>query len=193
MSHHTSPVVEEHVPGETIWVAVRARGPDWSWLVPEEAVRIGRQWIQKYDSTPAAAEWVRLHRMAGSHFITDKKRITGPSGISTSDRGGALMSLHDAECHGERRRAQCAAVSAPFSAAKSLHRATELHRLKQLPWPRNLFGEPVSIAELLAEAAHLSDPGGQDPENVCPCGCRGEHNVPRMPRMPRRSTAAASM
>ena len=65
MSHFASPVVEEHVHGETVWVAVRARGADWSWLTPEEAVRIGRQWIEKYGSTPDAAEWIRRCRDGG--------------------------------------------------------------------------------------------------------------------------------
>ena len=40
--------VEEHVHGKTKWVAVRARGAEWSWLTPEEAARIGRQWVEKY-------------------------------------------------------------------------------------------------------------------------------------------------
>jgi hypothetical protein len=32
--------VEERVPpGDTRWVAIRARGAAWSWLTPEEAVR----------------------------------------------------------------------------------------------------------------------------------------------------------
>ena len=30
-------------------------------------------------------------------------------------------------------------------------RGTELCRLEQLPWPSNLFGQPVTIAELMAE------------------------------------------
>ena len=56
MSHSATPVVEEHVHGETVWVAVRARGADWSWLTPEEAVRIGREWIERYSSNAVAAE-----------------------------------------------------------------------------------------------------------------------------------------
>jgi hypothetical protein len=67
------------------------------------------------------------------------------------------MSKHDAEYFRQRRRAQGISVREPYSAAKLLQRATELRRLEQLPWPRNLFGEPVSIAELLAEAAQLSE------------------------------------
>ncbi len=56
MTHAAPLVVEEHVHGETVWVALRARGADWSWLTPEEAVTLGRTWIEKYASLPAAAE-----------------------------------------------------------------------------------------------------------------------------------------
>ena len=41
-------VEERHVHGETKWVAIRARGAEWSWLTPEEAVAIARIWIEKY-------------------------------------------------------------------------------------------------------------------------------------------------
>ena len=56
MTHAAPFVVEEHVHGETVWVALRARGADWSWLTPEEAVALGRVWIEKYARVPAAAE-----------------------------------------------------------------------------------------------------------------------------------------
>jgi len=56
MSHPMTLAVEEHVHGETVWVAVRARGADWSWLTPAEAVRLGREWIEKYSAAPQAAE-----------------------------------------------------------------------------------------------------------------------------------------
>ena len=54
MSHAVGPysVEEHHVHGETRWVAIRARGAEWSWLTVEEAVAIGRSWIEKYDSSP---------------------------------------------------------------------------------------------------------------------------------------------
>jgi hypothetical protein len=39
----------------------------------------------------------------------------------------------------------------PFSTPKFPQQATELRHLEQLPWPRNLFDEPASIAELMAE------------------------------------------
>ena len=56
MSHAVgSYSVEEHlVHGETRWVAIRARGAEWSWLTPEEAVAIGREWIERYSGTVAA-------------------------------------------------------------------------------------------------------------------------------------------
>ncbi len=56
MSYFTPLAVEEHVHGETVWVAVRSRGADWSWLTPDEAVRLGREWIEKYAAVPQAAE-----------------------------------------------------------------------------------------------------------------------------------------
>ncbi|MBV9249851.1 MAG: hypothetical protein JO227_11480 [Acetobacteraceae bacterium] len=48
MTHTTLFSVEEHVHGDTVWVAIRARGADWSWLTPEEAVRLGREWVARY-------------------------------------------------------------------------------------------------------------------------------------------------
>ena len=67
-----SPItVEEHVRGETRWVAVRARGAEWSWLTPDEAAALGRLWLEKYGNTaesnpiPVATEkHLRLVRAA---------------------------------------------------------------------------------------------------------------------------------
>jgi hypothetical protein len=56
MAHSTPLAVEEHVHGETVWVAVRSRGAEWSWLTPDEAVELGRAWIEKYSRLPQAAE-----------------------------------------------------------------------------------------------------------------------------------------
>jgi hypothetical protein len=56
MSNATPLAVEEHVHGDTVWVAVRSRGADWSWLTPDEAVELGRAWIEKYSRVPQAAE-----------------------------------------------------------------------------------------------------------------------------------------
>ena len=93
------------------------------------------------------------------------------------------MSTHDAEYFRQRRRAQGIPEREPFCAAKFLQQATELRRLERLPWPKNLFGEPAAIAELLAEAAQLSDANS---DNLCPCGCRREHkhNVSQTLRSP---------
>jgi hypothetical protein len=57
MSNPNQLAVEEHVHGDTVWVAVRARGADWSWLTPDEAVRLGREWLERYGNpAPLAAE-----------------------------------------------------------------------------------------------------------------------------------------
>jgi hypothetical protein len=71
-------------------------------------------------------------------------------------------SRHDAEYFRQHRRALDVPERNGFSAPKFLRRATEPHRLEQLPWPKNLFGEPASIAELLAEAAQLSKQAGEN-------------------------------
>jgi hypothetical protein len=51
---------------------------------------------------------------------------------------------------------------------------TEPRGLKQLPWPRNLFGELATIEELMAEAVN--------PNDACPYGFRKQHghNVSQM-------------
>jgi hypothetical protein len=41
-------VEERIIGGETVWVALRARGAEWSWLTPAEAARLGQQWVEKY-------------------------------------------------------------------------------------------------------------------------------------------------
>jgi hypothetical protein len=56
MSKPASVAVEEHVHGDTVWVAIRSRGADWSWLTPDEAVELARTWIDKYSPAPQAAE-----------------------------------------------------------------------------------------------------------------------------------------
>ncbi|HEX2940913.1 MAG TPA: hypothetical protein VHO91_07680 [Rhodopila sp.] len=40
--------VEEHISGDTPWIAVRARGADWSWLTREDALRLARRWMVAY-------------------------------------------------------------------------------------------------------------------------------------------------
>jgi len=96
------------------------------------------------------------------------------------------MSTHDAEYFRQRRRAQGIPVRDPFSSARFLQRAVELRRLEQLPWPKNLFGETATLAELVAGAAQLSDQVSANPDAACPCGCRREHkhNVSQTLRNP---------
>lgn len=62
MSHAVGPYsVEEHaVHGETRWVAIRARGAEWSWLTPEEAAAIGRLWVERYGSLAEAPQLVAV-------------------------------------------------------------------------------------------------------------------------------------
>lgn len=41
--------IEERTMGDaTRWIAIRARGAEWSWLTPDEAAIIGRAWLEKY-------------------------------------------------------------------------------------------------------------------------------------------------
>jgi hypothetical protein len=77
--------------------------------------------------------------------------------------GGMPMSTHDAEYFRQRRRAQGIRKREPFSARGFMQRAIELRRLEQQPWPKNLFGEPASIATILAVAAQLSEQADEDP------------------------------
>jgi hypothetical protein len=92
------------------------------------------------------------------------------------------MSTHDAEYFRQRRRAQGIPARDPFTTPRLQRQAFELQRLEQLPWPRNLFGEPASIAELMAESAHV----GENADAACSCGCRKEHkqNVAQTLRNP---------
>ena len=41
-------VEERVVEGDTTWVAIRARGAEWSWLTPAEAAHLGQQWVRRY-------------------------------------------------------------------------------------------------------------------------------------------------
>ncbi|HQT80362.1 MAG TPA: hypothetical protein PLD10_25265 [Rhodopila sp.] len=43
--------VEEHISGDTPWIAVRARGADWSWLTRDDALRLARHWMATYGTT----------------------------------------------------------------------------------------------------------------------------------------------
>ena len=50
MSEAISPfsVEEQIVIGEVVWVAIRARGAEWTWLTPAEAARLARRWVERY-------------------------------------------------------------------------------------------------------------------------------------------------
>jgi hypothetical protein len=50
MSDGHGPYQVEHrlVAGETRWVAIRARGAEWSYLTPVEAADLGRQWVEQF-------------------------------------------------------------------------------------------------------------------------------------------------
>jgi len=41
-------VTEEKSAGGTTWIALRARGAEWSYLTPEEALRLADEWKAKY-------------------------------------------------------------------------------------------------------------------------------------------------
>jgi len=41
-------VEERIVGGDTVWVGIRARGAEWSWLTPTEAARLGQRWVEMY-------------------------------------------------------------------------------------------------------------------------------------------------
>lgn len=45
---------EEYLAGDTLWVRIRARGAEWSWVTPQEAARLGAEWVQRYGGVNAA-------------------------------------------------------------------------------------------------------------------------------------------
>ena len=94
------------------------------------------------------------------------------------------MSTHDTEDLRQRRPAQGISQRDPSSAPNFLEPEIGLPRLEQLPWPRNLFGELASIAELMAD--YESAPASEHTDNACTCGCRAEHkqNVRQTLRSP---------
>jgi hypothetical protein len=49
--------VEQRLVGDaTRWIAIRARGAEWSYLTPVEAVDLGRQLIERFGVKPDASE-----------------------------------------------------------------------------------------------------------------------------------------
>ena len=39
---------EERRYGDKVWVALRARGPEWAMLTPDEAVQVATSWLERY-------------------------------------------------------------------------------------------------------------------------------------------------
>jgi hypothetical protein len=89
--------------------------------------------------------------------------------------GGMTMLTHSAEYFRQRRRAQGIPARDPFSAPKFLRLAVELQRLEQLTWPTNLFGQPATIAELIAGGVQLARRRGKDHDQLCPWGAARDH------------------
>jgi hypothetical protein len=46
--------IEEHIHGNTRWVAIRARGAEWSWLTPTDALVLAQHWMATYGATATA-------------------------------------------------------------------------------------------------------------------------------------------
>jgi hypothetical protein len=40
--------VQERIVGDVAWLAIRARGAEWSWLTPDEARTLARKWTERY-------------------------------------------------------------------------------------------------------------------------------------------------
>jgi hypothetical protein len=77
---------------------------------------------------------------------------------------GKAMSSNDAKYFSQHIRAQGTPQCDALTGSRFVRWGIELQRLEQLPWPRNLFGECATIAELLAED---SRPSGQRGDDVC--------------------------
>ncbi len=80
------------------------------------------------------------------------------------------MFTHDAEYFRKCRRAEGIQAREPFSAPKFPRQANEPRRLEQLAWPRNLYGDLASIAELMAESENAIPIA----DAACSCGYRQE-------------------
>jgi hypothetical protein len=48
MPYSAALATEERRHGETVWVALRARGPEWAMLTPDEAVQVAKSWLERY-------------------------------------------------------------------------------------------------------------------------------------------------
>jgi hypothetical protein len=74
------------------------------------------------------------------------------------------MCSHDAKYFNQSIRTQGTRQCGAPAGSRFVKRGIKLQCLEQLPWPRNLFGECATIAELLAED---SRPSGQLDDDVC--------------------------
>jgi hypothetical protein len=119
--------------------------------------------VQAEDDLPIAANATPFYRL--KPFLTRLLQISRCSfsavarsagGIPAEScivvTGGVLMFTHDAEYFRQSLRVQDISAREPLSAAEFPRHTTEQRRLEQLPWPRNLFGELATIAELMAES-----------------------------------------
>jgi hypothetical protein len=77
MSEATSSysVEERIVQGETVWVAIRARGAEWSWLTPAEAARLGQQWVEKYGGSTGEDVAVGGRRPLGAGPVSLRREL----------------------------------------------------------------------------------------------------------------------
>jgi hypothetical protein len=48
MPYSSAMASEERRHGKTVWVALRARGPEWALLTPDEAVQVATSWLERY-------------------------------------------------------------------------------------------------------------------------------------------------
>jgi hypothetical protein len=47
--------VQERIVGDVTWLAIRARGAEWSWLTPDEARTLARKWTERYTDDQTVA------------------------------------------------------------------------------------------------------------------------------------------
>jgi hypothetical protein len=159
-------VAESGVVASRARTNILASGERIAALNPCRAGRQNRQ-SRRRDSPLSEAGSQQLHgNRAGTDRGAASVKDAALSVLITE--GGATMSIHDAEGVSQRRRAQRIRPHGPASVPPSLQNGTELQRLKSLPWPRNLFGEPATIEDLLAPRAER---GEESLDNLCPLGC----------------------
>jgi hypothetical protein len=165
-------VAASDVAASRAWTNTLASGERIAALNPR---RPGRQSRQSRRRDPPLSE-------AGSRQLDSSRAGTDRGAASVKDaalsvlitKGGATMSIHDAEGVSQRRRAQGIQPHGRASVPRSLQNGTELQRLKSIPWPRNLFGEPATIEDLLAPRATRDE---ESLDNLCMRG-RGKERRP---------------